>query len=74
MATQEKPEVGRDVPQGTAYGRPPQHPDHALTQVGPGTPMGELMRRYWQLTQSSPPQPLASLHIRPPDWVCVGAL
>lgn len=34
--------------EGTAYGRPPQHPDYALTQVGPGTPMGELMRRYWQ--------------------------
>ena len=38
----------RDVPQGTAYGRPAQHPEAALTQVGPGTPMGELMRRYWQ--------------------------
>ena len=36
------------VPQGTAYGRPAQHPEAALTQVGPGTPMGELMRRYWQ--------------------------
>ena len=36
------------TPQGTAYGRAPQHPDAALTQVGPSTPMGELMRRYWQ--------------------------
>ena len=36
------------VPQGTAYGRPPQHPNHLLTQVGPGTPCGELMRRFWQ--------------------------
>lgn len=36
------------APQGTAYGRPAQQPDAALTQVGPGTPMGELMRRYWQ--------------------------
>lgn len=32
---------------GTAYGRPtPQH-DSMLTEVGPGTPMGELLRRYW---------------------------
>lgn len=35
------------VDQGTAYGyRLPAH-DPALTEVGPGTPMGELMRRYW---------------------------
>ncbi len=33
---------------GSAYGRPPQHPNKRLTEVGPGTPMGELMRRYWQ--------------------------
>ena len=38
----------REIPQGTAYARPAQHPDAALTRVGPGTPMGELMRRYWQ--------------------------
>lgn len=32
---------------GTAYGRPaPRHLDQ-LARVGPGTPMGELMRRYW---------------------------
>lgn len=32
---------------GTAYGR--QAPTHRteLTEVGPGTPMGELLRRYW---------------------------
>jgi phenylpropionate dioxygenase-like ring-hydroxylating dioxygenase large terminal subunit len=48
MATQEKRAAGRLVLEGTAYGRAPQHPDDALTQVGPGTPMGELMRRYWQ--------------------------
>jgi nitrite reductase/ring-hydroxylating ferredoxin subunit len=32
---------------GTAYGRP--RPTHRaeLAEVGPGTPMGELMRRYW---------------------------
>lgn len=33
---------------GSAYGRPPQHPNALLTEVGPGTPCGELMRRYWQ--------------------------
>jgi len=33
---------------GVAYGRPPQHPDAQLTAVGPGTAMGELLRRYWQ--------------------------
>ncbi len=33
--------------EGTAYGRPPQHSNALLTQVGPGTPCGELMRRYW---------------------------
>jgi phenylpropionate dioxygenase-like ring-hydroxylating dioxygenase large terminal subunit len=32
---------------GRAYGRPPQHPDDELVRVGPGTPMGELFRRYW---------------------------
>jgi phenylpropionate dioxygenase-like ring-hydroxylating dioxygenase large terminal subunit len=35
-------------PEGHAYGRRPQHPNSLLTEVGPGTPMGELMRRYWQ--------------------------
>ena len=34
--------------EGSAYGRPAQHPDHELVQVGPGTPCGELLRRYWQ--------------------------
>ena len=34
-------------PEGHAYGRRPQHSDQLLTAVGPGTPMGELMRRYW---------------------------
>ena len=35
-------------PEGTAYGRAPQHPNALLTEVGPGKPVGELMRRYWQ--------------------------
>ncbi len=36
------------IPTGTAYGRPPQHPNHTLTKVGPGEPCGEYMRRFWQ--------------------------
>ena len=31
-----------------AYGFKIPEPDPALTRVGPGTPCGELMRRYWQ--------------------------
>ncbi|HKD23866.1 MAG TPA: Rieske 2Fe-2S domain-containing protein [Rhizomicrobium sp.] len=34
--------------EGTAYGRGPQHPNDLLTRVGPGTPCGEFLRRYWQ--------------------------
>jgi nitrite reductase/ring-hydroxylating ferredoxin subunit len=32
---------------GTAYGRPRRSHNPELTEVGAGTPMGELMRRYW---------------------------
>lgn len=32
---------------GGAYGRAPQTHDPEITEVGPGTPCGELMRRYW---------------------------
>jgi phenylpropionate dioxygenase-like ring-hydroxylating dioxygenase large terminal subunit len=32
----------------TAYGLAIPEPDPLLTRVGPGTPCGELMRRYWQ--------------------------
>ena len=32
---------------GTAYGMGPGTHDADLTEVGPGTPMGELLRRYW---------------------------
>jgi phenylpropionate dioxygenase-like ring-hydroxylating dioxygenase large terminal subunit len=38
--------VNRDT--GTAYGYKPGKSFDELTLVGPGTPMGELMRRYWQ--------------------------
>lgn len=33
---------------GTAYGMKPGRHNAELTEVAPGTPMGELMRRYWQ--------------------------
>ncbi|MEH0580565.1 MULTISPECIES: aromatic ring-hydroxylating dioxygenase subunit alpha [Streptomyces] len=32
---------------GTGYGRKPASHDARLTEVGPGTPMGEALRRYW---------------------------
>lgn len=35
------------VDQGTAYGRPTPSHFKELADVGPGTPMGELLRRYW---------------------------
>jgi phenylpropionate dioxygenase-like ring-hydroxylating dioxygenase large terminal subunit len=35
------------VDTGTAYGRKPRRHDPELTEVGAGTPMGELLRRYW---------------------------
>ncbi|MGC2201215.1 MAG: Rieske 2Fe-2S domain-containing protein [Stellaceae bacterium] len=32
----------------SAYGRQTPPPDYELTSVEPGSPMGELLRRYWQ--------------------------
>src|SRR5437016_2522855 len=32
---------------GSAYGRPAQNPNAIWIEVGPGKPMGELLRRYW---------------------------
>jgi nitrite reductase/ring-hydroxylating ferredoxin subunit len=32
----------------SGYGRPRPSHDATLTEVGPGTPAGELLRRYWQ--------------------------
>ena len=32
---------------GTAYGRPRPTYDATLIEVGPGTPAGEMLRRYW---------------------------
>ncbi|MGH8221464.1 MAG: aromatic ring-hydroxylating dioxygenase subunit alpha, partial [Woeseiaceae bacterium] len=36
-----------DMDTGTAYGRPPPAYRAELTLVGAGSPMGELLRRYW---------------------------
>ncbi|MGX7894109.1 Rieske 2Fe-2S domain-containing protein [Tsuneonella sp. HG222] len=47
MATRVRDRINTG-PEGTAYGRKAQHPNALLTEVGPGKPMGELMRRYWQ--------------------------
>src|SRR5262245_55131456 len=33
---------------GSGYGREAPRSDDRLTRVGPGTPAGELLRRYWQ--------------------------
>ncbi|RZJ24953.1 MAG: aromatic ring-hydroxylating dioxygenase subunit alpha [Haliea sp.] len=35
------------VDTGTAYGKPAPSHKSELAEVGPGTPMGELLRRYW---------------------------
>jgi nitrite reductase/ring-hydroxylating ferredoxin subunit len=39
--------------EGTAYGRPQPAAEKLLTEVGPGTPCGEFMRRYWQPVRAS---------------------
>jgi nitrite reductase/ring-hydroxylating ferredoxin subunit len=47
---------------GTGYGRPRPTSLHQLTDVGAGTPMGELMRRYWHpvgLVTDATPAPKA---------------
>ncbi|HZW75182.1 MAG TPA: aromatic ring-hydroxylating dioxygenase subunit alpha, partial [Caldimonas sp.] len=48
MNTPRPPKTIRiDSDTGTAYGRPAPTWRTELTEVGAGTPMGELMRRYW---------------------------
>ncbi|MBO4253322.1 Rieske 2Fe-2S domain-containing protein [Streptomyces griseorubiginosus] len=42
-----------DLDTGTGYGRPASRHDARLTEVGPGTPMGEALRRYWHPVASS---------------------
>ncbi|MGH6981615.1 MAG: hypothetical protein ACREFC_10445, partial [Stellaceae bacterium] len=43
----------RPIDSGTAYGRKPAQSNKLLTEIGPGTPMGELFRRYWQPVATS---------------------
>jgi hypothetical protein len=48
---------------GTAYGRPTPSYDATLVEVGPGTPGGDLLRRYWHpvavAADEEPPGPPA---------------
>ena len=46
-AAQSRRVVPIGVDTGTAYGRPAPSHHPELTEVGAGTPMGELLRRYW---------------------------
>jgi nitrite reductase/ring-hydroxylating ferredoxin subunit len=47
-AANRSPVVLIAIDTGTAYGRPKGSYKKELTEVGAGTPMGELLRRYWQ--------------------------
>jgi phenylpropionate dioxygenase-like ring-hydroxylating dioxygenase large terminal subunit len=42
-----------DIDTGTGYGRSEGTHNARLTEVGPGTPMGEALRRYWHPIASS---------------------
>lgn len=46
--------------ENTAYGRAKPQPEALLAEVGPGTPCGEMLRRYWQPVAS-----LAKVTTRP---------
>jgi len=50
MAQESKtaPVALKKAPYSGYYNQPPQDADTLLTHVGPGTPCGEYMRRYWQ--------------------------
>jgi phenylpropionate dioxygenase-like ring-hydroxylating dioxygenase large terminal subunit len=50
MSTQDEAvtsNIDRGSTDGSAYDRPQPHVNKLLTEVGRGTPCGELMRRYW---------------------------
>jgi nitrite reductase/ring-hydroxylating ferredoxin subunit len=40
--------MASDVGHESGHGRPLPQEDERMTRVGPGTPAGELLRRYWQ--------------------------
>jgi len=46
-ASASRSEEEATIDTGTAYGRPPPSYDATLVEVGPGTPGGEMLRRYW---------------------------
>ena len=50
MTSQDGLQIGTER---SAYDHGPQHSDALLTEVGRGSPCGELMRRYWQPVLSS---------------------
>src|SRR5688500_2167985 len=63
-ATRRKAKPGTDI--GTGYGRPAGAYRRELTEVGAGTPMGELLRRYWHpiaLTQDATDTPRRIRHL-----------
>jgi phenylpropionate dioxygenase-like ring-hydroxylating dioxygenase large terminal subunit len=45
--------ITRPIDSGTAYGRKQAQSNKLLTEVGPGKPMGEVFRRYWQPVATS---------------------
>jgi phenylpropionate dioxygenase-like ring-hydroxylating dioxygenase large terminal subunit len=47
MAPTSRDAAERQLDVGTGFGRPPSTYIKSLTEVGPGTPMGNLLRRYW---------------------------
>ena len=58
---------------GTGYGRKAPTYIASLTDVGPGTPMGELLRRYWHPVglsshATSTPRERSSARFRAVSW------
>ena len=45
--------LARKTADGNAYGRPQHTYNSLIAETGPGTPCGELMRRYWQPVEMS---------------------
>ena len=56
--------ASRDDGTGGAYARTPRAHDAEITEVGPGTPCGELMRRYWHPVEMSERLGIKPMNIR----------
>ncbi len=56
--------ASRDDGTGGAYARAPRTHDAEITEVGPGTPCGELMRRYWHPVEMSERLGIKPMNIR----------